>query len=252
MDTNQSVLNNANSGVNNNSNNAPAFTERLRHSKALIPTMAVMGVTVMALAAALVVNRSEAQPGGDYALPLAASASNGNSSTTAAKLAADTSKPQTHTPKSKNTHAPTTVAQSSRASACAHCGTVEAVTAVQRQGQVNGVAVGNTTVGLGTVAGGVVGGLLGNQMGGGNGKTAMTVLGVAGGAFAGNTIEKNMNKVTVYQMRVRMHNGSVRTIEQANAVATGSRVVVEGNTVRPVALATSSAASVLNYSAQVA
>lgn len=253
MDTNQSVLNNANSDANNNSNNAPAFTERLRHSKALIPTMAVMGVTVMALAAALVVNRSEAQPGGDYALPLAASTSNGNSSTTAAKLAADTSnRPQTHTPKNKNTNAPTTVAQSSRASACAHCGTVEAVTAVQRQGQVNGVAVGNTTVGLGTVAGGVVGGLLGNQMGGGNGKTAMTVLGVAGGAFAGNTIEKNMNKVTVYQMRVRMSDGSVRTIEQANAVATGSRVVVEGNTVRPVALATSSAASVLNYSAQVA
>ncbi|UUZ68955.1 glycine zipper 2TM domain-containing protein [Polaromonas sp. P2-4] len=115
-----------------------------------------------------------------------------------------------------------------------------------------GLRVGNTTVGLGTVAGGVVGGLLGNQMGGGNGKTAMTVLGVAGGAFAGNTIEKNMNKVTVYQMRVRMNDGSVRTIEQANAVATGSRVVVEGNTVRPVALATSSAASVLNYSAQVA
>lgn len=60
MDTNQSVLNNANSDANNNSNNAPAFTERLRHSKALIPTMAVMGVTVMALAAALVVNRSGA------------------------------------------------------------------------------------------------------------------------------------------------------------------------------------------------
>lgn len=252
MDTNQSVLNNANSGVNNNPNNAPTFAERLRHSKALIPTMAVMGVTVMALAAALVVNRSEAQPGGDYALPLAASTSNSNSSTTAAKLAADTSKPQTHTLKSKNTHAPTTVAQSSRASVCAHCGTVEAVTAVQRQGQVNGVAVGNTTVGLGTVAGGVVGGLLGNQMGGGNGKTAMTVLGVAGGAFAGNTIEKNMKKVTVYQMRVRMHDGSVRTIEQASAVAAGSRVVVQGNTVRPASLATSSAASVLSYSVHVA
>jgi len=115
---------------------------------------------------------------------------------------------------------------------CADCGTVEAVTAVQRQGEVNGVAVGNTTVGLGTVAGGVIGGLLGNQVGGGNGKTAMTVLGVAGGAYAGNTIEKNMKKVTVYQTRVRMHNGSVRTLEHGSAIAVGSRVVVEGNTLR--------------------
>lgn len=237
MDANQPVPNNAN----NNSNNAPEFTERLRHSKALIPTMAVMGVTVMALAAALVVNRSEAQSGGAYAQPQAALAS--NSGATGAKLAADTpERPQLQSPQSpqyRNSNARAPIAQSSRASACAHCGTVESVTAVQRQGQVNGVAVGNTTVGLGTVAGGVVGGLLGNQMGGGNGKTAMTVLGVAGGAFAGNAIEKNMNKVTVYQMRVRMHDGSVRTIEQAHAVAAGSRVVVEGNTVRPLSQATS-------------
>lgn len=234
MDTNQPVLDNANSGA----NNAPAFTEKLRHSKALIPTMAVMGVTVMALAAALVVNRSEAQSGGAYAQPQAASA--GNNSATAAKLAADTpERPQPQSPQYRNSNVRAPVAQSSRAGACAHCGTVESVTAVQRQGQVNGVAVGNTTVGLGTVAGGVVGGLLGNQMGGGNGKTAMTVLGVAGGAFAGNAIEKNMNKVTVYQMRVRMHDGSVRTIEQAHAVAAGSRVVVEGNTVRPLSQAAS-------------
>jgi outer membrane lipoprotein SlyB len=245
MDANQQLLNNAKNNSKSDSNNVPEFTERLRHSKALIPTMAVMGVTVMALAAALVVNRSEAQPGG--ADTRVASALTGNGSAPVSKLAADTAKrPHTNTP--KNINSPSTVAQSS----CSHCGTVEAVTAVQRQGQVNGVAVGNSTIGLGTVAGGVVGGLLGNQMGGGNGKTAMTVLGVAGGAFAGNAIEKNMNKVTVYQMRVRMHDGSVRTIEQASAVAAGSRVVVEGNTVRPVAPATSSAASVLNYSAQVA
>jgi len=245
MDTNQQLLNNAKTNSNSDSNNAPEFTERLRHSKALIPTMAVMGVTVMALAAALVVNRSEAQPGGADAR--AAFALTGNSRAPVPKLAADTAKrPHTNSPKYINSRS--TVAPSS----CSRCGTVEAVTAVQRQGQVNGVAVGNSTIGLGTVAGGVAGGLLGNQMGGGNGKTAMTVLGVAGGAFAGNAIEKNMNKVTVYQMRVRMHDGSVRTIEQASAVAAGSRVVVEGHTVRPVAPATSSAASVLNYSAQVA
>ena len=38
-------------------------TQRLQHSKALVAIVAVLGVTVMALAAALVVNRSDAQPG---------------------------------------------------------------------------------------------------------------------------------------------------------------------------------------------
>ena len=132
---------------------------------------------------------------------------------------------------------PAVVAQAPRPAAprpvvCADCGTVEAVTAVQRQGEVNGVAVGNTTVGIGTVAGGVLGGLLGNQVGGGNGKTAMTVLGAAGGAFAGNTIEKNMKKVTVYEVRVRMNDGSTRTLEVSSSLPVGSKVIVEGKNLR--------------------
>lgn len=44
----------------------------------------------------------------------------------------------------------------------------------------------------GTVIGGVAGGLLGNQIGGGRGKTVATVAGAAGGAYAGNQIQKNM------------------------------------------------------------
>ena len=59
-----------------------------------------------------------------------------------------------------------------------------------------------------------------------------TVLGAAGGAYAGHAIEKNSKKVTVYQMRVRMNDGTVRTIEQGSSLAAGSRVVVEGNTAR--------------------
>ncbi|WP_293605796.1 glycine zipper 2TM domain-containing protein [Polaromonas sp. UBA4122] len=229
MDTDHQVL--------NNSNSQPAFTERLRHSKALIPTMAVMGVTVMALAAALVVNRSEAQPGGTEA---------------SAKAEQQKDKTLAKAPVTTVKDAPVMVARAHKAVICATCGTVESVVAVQRQGHVNGVAVGGTTVGIGTVAGGVVGGLLGNQVGGGSGKTAMTVLGVAGGAFAGNTIEKNMKKVTVYQMRVRMNDGSFRTIEQASAVPAGSRVIVEGHTLRLASTASSSAAAYLSYSAPVA
>jgi uncharacterized protein YcfJ len=44
----------------------------------------------------------------------------------------------------------------------------------------------------GTVLGGVAGGLLGNQVGGGRGKTVATVAGAAGGAYAGNQIQKSM------------------------------------------------------------
>ena len=209
MDTNNQVVNAS----------QPGFAQRLQHSKALVAIIAVLGVTVMALAAALVVNRSDAQPGGSAAM---------NEPAKVAKLA-DTPKPQAAKPHTT----PTVVAQAQpRANVCAACGTVEAVTPVQRQGKVNGVDVGNTTIGLGTVAGGVVGGLLGNQVGGGNGKTAMTVLGVAGGAFAGNQIEKNMKKVTVYEVRVRMDDGTVRNMELSSAVAVGAKVIVEGKNLR--------------------
>lgn len=202
----------------------PGFPQRMQHSKALVAIAAVLGVTVMALAAALVVNRSDAQPGGTEA-----SAPTTQSSTTS-KLASNTPVPAKPVVQQR----PVVVAQAPapRPVVCADCGTVEAVTPVQRQGQVNGVAVGNTTVGLGTVAGGVIGGLLGNQVGGGNGKTAMTVLGAAGGAFAGNKIEQNMKKVTVYQVRVRMNDGSTRNVEVSSAVPVGSKVIVEGNNLR--------------------
>ena len=213
----------------------PAFSQRMQHSKSLIAIVAVLGVTVMALAAALVVNRSDAQPGGTEALAPT------TQSSTSTKLASNSTTSTNSTNSTRPAPAkpvvqprPVVVAQAPapKPVVCADCGTVEAVTAVQRQGEVNGVAVGNTTVGLGTVAGGVVGGLLGNQVGGGNGKTAMTVLGVAGGAFAGNQVEKNMKKVTVYQVRVRMNDGSTRNVEVSSSIPVGSRVIVEGNNLR--------------------
>ncbi len=208
--------------------NQPGFSQRMQHSKALIAIAAVLGVTVMALAAALVVNRSDAQPGGtDAKAPT-------TQSSTSTKLASNTAPEKQAPAKPAVQQRPAVVAQAPapKAVVCADCGTVEAVTAVQRQGQVNGVAVGNTTVGLGTVAGGVIGGLLGNQVGGGSGKTAMTVLGAAGGAFAGNKIEQNMKTVTVYQVRVRMNDGSTRNVEVSSSVPVGSRVIVEGNNLR--------------------
>ena len=107
---------------------------------------------------------------------------------------------------------------------CGTCGTVDNVRAVNVAGEGSGV---------GAVAGGVIGGVLGNQMGKGSGKTAMTVLGAIGGGVAGNEIEKRQRGETVYEVTVRMDDGSYRTVTQKTAPAAGSRVEVEGDSVRP-------------------
>lgn len=110
-----------------------------------------------------------------------------------------------------------------RAAVCVRCGVVEGVRAVQQKGAGTGV---------GAVAGGVAGAAVGNQFGGGNGRAAMTVLGAIGGGMAGHEIEKRARSETVYEVRVRMDDGSLRTLTQKTAPAPGARVTVEGNTLR--------------------
>lgn len=107
---------------------------------------------------------------------------------------------------------------------CAVCGHVESVRPVQRA---------QRTTGVGAVAGGVVGGLVGNQFGHGNGRTATTVLGAVGGGFAGNAIEKHVRTVTVYQVGVRMQNGTLRTVETKTAPPIGKPVTLRGGVLRP-------------------
>jgi outer membrane lipoprotein SlyB len=104
---------------------------------------------------------------------------------------------------------------------CSTCGVVSSVRAVQQQGQGSG---------LGVVAGGVLGGVVGNQMGKGQGKTAMTVLGALGGGLAGNEVEKRQRTVTVYEVQIRMDDGSVRTFTQQTQPAVGARVETDGET----------------------
>lgn len=50
----------------------------------------------------------------------------------------------------------------------------------------------------GTAIGAVVGGLLGNQVGGGNGKKIATVAGAVGGGYAGNKVQENMQANNTY------------------------------------------------------
>lgn len=113
-----------------------------------------------------------------------------------------TTQPQ---PRSYQYAEPAMVAQAPKT--CASCGRVESVQAVQQQAQPSGVGI---------VAGAVLGGVLGNQVGGGNGKKLATVAGVVGGGFAGNEVEKRTRSTTAYEVRVRMDNGTVRTFPYNN------------------------------------
>jgi len=70
----------------------------------------------------------------------------------------------------------------------------------------------------GTVIGGVVGAVAGNQVGGGNGNTLATVGGAVLGAAVGTTID-NKNAAQMYDIRIRMQNGSFVTITQKGSVA---------------------------------
>ena len=113
---------------------------------------------------------------------------------------------------------------------CHTCGTVESVQKVMRTKKADGIA--GTPVTPGMAIGGVVGGVLGNQIGGGSGRGAATVLGAAGGAYAGHEIERHNRRYTAYVMHIRMDDGTHRTIEQATPIARGSHVVVDGRTAR--------------------
>jgi outer membrane lipoprotein SlyB len=58
----------------------------------------------------------------------------------------------------------------------------------------------------------------------------MTVLGAAGGAVAGNNVERNMNKQIVgYRVSVQLDNGQTRTYEEKslNGLQIGDRVRVD-------------------------
>ena len=107
--------------------------------------------------------------------------------------------------------------------ACYECGTVQAVNAVQVDGD------GRV---LGTVAGGVIGGLAGNQIGRGNGRTAASVAGVIGGALLGREIQKRHNERTQYEVVVRMNDGQQRTVVYADSpnFRVGDHVRVNGDT----------------------
>jgi outer membrane lipoprotein SlyB len=80
------------------------------------------------------------------------------------------------------------------------------------------------------VTGAVLGGVAGHQMGNGKGKDAMTVVGVIGGAFAGNAAEKALRKTQHYEVTVRMEDGNTQTFnyQAVPPYSSGDAVRVDG------------------------
>jgi outer membrane lipoprotein SlyB len=104
---------------------------------------------------------------------------------------------------------------------CDTCGTVQEVKQEKHKGKGGA---------LGMIGGAVAGGLLGNQVGGGTGKTLATVGGAAGGAFLGNEVQKKVTSKTVWVTTVKMKDGSIAKFEQEPQPAwhAGNHVKVEG------------------------
>jgi outer membrane lipoprotein SlyB len=143
----------------------------------------------------------------------------------AAQTATPASKPAAKpaTAQAKPVAAPAPIAKSKPV--CLDCATVVEVVPIERDGETKGV---------GAVAGGVLGAVVGNQFGKGQGKDVATILGAVGGGFAGNQVEKKMNKQTVYQVRLRMDDGSIQSLEQAQPISVGARVRLQGNSLLPL------------------
>lgn len=109
---------------------------------------------------------------------------------------------------------------------CQECGTVDSVRIIEQAGEASGV---------GMIAGGLLGGLLGHQVGHGSGNTAATIIGAAGGVYAGHQVEKGMKKGARYDIGVRMSDGTLRTVtyDTDPGFKTGDKVrIVDGKLVR--------------------
>ncbi len=119
----------------------------------------------------------------------------------------------------------------STGAAYAGYGVVQSIELVRR----GNTGIGGSGVGAGAIVGAVVGGLLGNQVGGGTGKTAATVVGAAGGAYAGHELEKrNQPQADTYKFTIRMNDGSFQSVTQTAIadIRVGDRVRIENGVAR--------------------
>jgi outer membrane lipoprotein SlyB len=202
----------------------------------------LMALTIIALATTLVVKNNDAQPDA-AATPLLSTTTTPGAPTTgqpsvanapvvvaqqgATTPAHEAARPVHHTPTHTTAGSTGNEPQQVAAAApvCTTCGVIDGYSAVQVKGQNNGV---------GAVAGGLGGALVGSKIGGRGNHTLGGAIGAVGGGLLGNAIETHQRTTTAYDVRVRMADGSVRTVRQATIPNVGAHVNVEGNTLRAV------------------
>lgn len=111
---------------------------------------------------------------------------------------------------------------------CANCGTIASVREIDEKS--------NEASAPGIAIGAIAGGILGNQVGGGNGRTAATVLGALGGGYVGNEIGKRQARQHVWLIDVNLDSGGTQTFrsDHAPSVGSGQRVRVDGSQLFPI------------------
>jgi outer membrane lipoprotein SlyB len=84
---------------------------------------------------------------------------------------------------------------------------------------------------IGTGGGAVIGGLLGNQVGGGSGRTLATAAGVIAGSLAGSKVEESSNLIPAWEIEIRQDNAqSVVIVQKAEQnFQVGQRVRIIGS-----------------------
>lgn len=194
-------------------------------TKTLWAAVGVLGLAVVGLGGALYYTQAQKPPeavtqGPTVTVPVQAPATEAAARPPLAEKAKPVKPAATKTAKPAPVATPVEAKAVPAKPVCPDCATVTAVTPVEREGQGSGT---------GAVAGGVLGAIVGNQVGQGQGKDLATIIGAIGGGIAGNQVEKKMKKVTVYQVDLRMDDGSQRTLELDTPVGVGARVRVDGN-----------------------
>lgn len=92
-------------------------------------------------------------------------------------------------------------------------------------------------LGLGTLAGAAIGGIVGNQVGGGTGRTVATAAGAAGGAYVGHEIERRRSSGDqIYKVTIKMDDGTTQSFAQeaAPTVKQGDRVTITQGVLSPL------------------
>lgn len=93
------------------------------------------------------------------------------------------------------------------------------------------VSAAASTSGGGALLGAVIGGVVGNQFGGGSGRTAATAVGIVGGAVVGNQVEQSNQRGggESYRISVRLDNGSSAQFnyQRIDGLRVGDRVKVQ-------------------------